>query len=132
MTVSMELAKKHGKYGSFDGSPMSQGKFPVNLWDIDETTLMHDWEALRKLILIHGTRNSLLTALMPTASSSQMLGNTEAFEPLTTNLYSRRTLAGVFPVVNRYLMQDLFNLNLWNDDMKNELMYHSGSVQAIP
>lgn len=131
MTVSMELAKKHGKYSSFDGSPMSQGKFPFNLWGIDESTLMHNWPALREQILIHGTRNSLLTALMPTASSSQILGNTEAFEPLTTNLYSRRTLAGVFPVVNRYLMQDLIKLNLWDDKMKNELMYHSGSIQAI-
>lgn len=131
MTVSMELAKTNGPYKSFQGSPMSKGMFPFNLWDVDESSLMHDWESLRQQILVHGTSNSLFTALMPTASSSQMLGNTESFEPLTTNLYSRRTLAGVFPVVNRHLMQDLIKLNLWNDDMKNKLMYHSGSIQSI-
>ena len=132
MTVSMELAKQHGPYETFPGSPMSKGQFPFNLWDIDEATLLHDWGKLREQVLLYGTRNSLLTALMPTASSAQMLGNNESFEPLTTNVYSRRTLAGSFPVVNRYLMHDLIGLGLWDDTMKNEIMKHSGSIQAIP
>ena len=131
--ASMELAMEEGVYSSYEGSPISEGKFQHNLWGVDESTLSGrwDWENLRKQVLEHGVRNSLLVAPMPTASTSQILGNNEAFEPYTSNIYTRRTLSGEFIVVNKHLLEDLVDLNLWNDDMKNQLMKYNGSVQPI-
>ena len=133
VTASMELAKVEGPYSSFQGSPISEGLFQFNLWGLKDEDLSGrwNWEKLRKEVLKHGVRNSLLVAPMPTASTSQILGNNEAFEPYTSNIYTRRVLSGEFIVVNKHLLEDLVNLGLWNDDMKNELMYHNGSVQNI-
>ncbi|MFN3909273.1 MAG: ribonucleoside-diphosphate reductase subunit alpha [Flavobacterium sp.] len=133
VTASMELAKVEGPYSSYQGSPISEGLFQFNLWGLKDEDLSGrwNWEKLRKEVLKHGVRNSLLVAPMPTASTSQILGNNEAFEPYTSNIYTRRVLSGEFIVVNKHLLEDLVNLGLWNDDMKNELMYHNGSVQNI-
>lgn len=133
VTASMELAKVEGPYSSYQGSPISEGLFQYNLWGLKDEDLSGrwNWEKLRKEVLKHGVRNSLLVAPMPTASTSQILGNNEAFEPYTSNIYTRRVLSGEFIVVNKHLLEDLVNLGLWNDDMKNELMYHNGSVQNI-
>ncbi|MBS4039916.1 MAG: ribonucleoside-diphosphate reductase subunit alpha [Flavobacteriales bacterium] len=133
VTASMELAKVEGPYSSYQGSPISEGLFQFNLWGLKDEDLSGrwNWEKLRKEVLKHGIRNSLLVAPMPTASTSQILGNNEAFEPYTSNIYTRRVLSGEFIVVNKHLLEDLVNLGLWNDDMKNELMYHNGSVQNI-
>lgn len=133
VTASMELAKVEGPYSSYQGSPISEGLFQYNLWGLKDEDLSGrwNWEKLRKDVMKHGVRNSLLVAPMPTASTSQILGNNEAFEPYTSNIYTRRVLSGEFIVVNKHLLEDLVNLGLWNDDMKNELMYHNGSVQNI-
>ncbi len=133
VTASMELAKVEGPYSSYQGSPISEGLFQFNLWGLKDEDLSGrwNWEKLRKEVLKHGVRNSLLVAPMPTASTSQILGNNEAFEPYTSNIYTRRVLSGEFIVVNKHLLEDLVNLGLWNDDMKNELMFHNGSVQNI-
>lgn len=133
VTASMELSKVEGPYSSYQGSPISEGLFQFNLWGLKDEDLSGrwNWEKLRKEVLKHGVRNSLLVAPMPTASTSQILGNNEAFEPYTSNIYTRRVLSGEFIVVNKHLLEDLVNLGLWNDDMKNELMYHNGSVQNI-
>jgi ribonucleoside-diphosphate reductase alpha chain len=133
VTASMELAKVEGPYSSYQGSPISEGLFQFNLWGLKDEDLSGrwNWGKLRKEVLKHGVRNSLLVAPMPTASTSQILGNNEAFEPYTSNIYTRRVLSGEFIVVNKHLLEDLVNLGLWNDDMKNELMYHNGSVQNI-
>jgi ribonucleoside-diphosphate reductase alpha chain len=133
VTASMELAKLEGPYSSYQGSPISEGLFQYNLWGLKDEDLSGrwNWEKLRKEVLKHGVRNSLLVAPMPTASTSQILGNNEAFEPYTSNIYTRRVLSGEFIVVNKHLLEDLVNLGLWNDDMKNELMFHNGSVQNI-
>lgn len=133
VTASMELAKVEGPYSSYQGSPISEGLFQYNLWGLKDEDLSGrwNWEKLRKEVLKHGVRNSLLVAPMPTASTSQILGNNEAFEPYTSNIYTRRVLSGEFIVVNKHLLEDLVNLGLWNEDMKNELMLHNGSVQNI-
>ncbi|MCY7349781.1 MAG: ribonucleoside-diphosphate reductase subunit alpha [Cytophagaceae bacterium] len=131
MTASMELAKKHGAYETFKGSPLSQGKFQFDLWGVKPESGRWDWDALREQVVKHGARNSLLLAPMPTASTSQILGNNECFEPFTSNIYVRRVLSGEFVVINKYLLKDLVKLNLWNDSMKNKLIAHNGSVQAI-
>lgn len=130
---SNELAKEQGYYETFKNSPLSMGKFQFNLWQLDESTLSGKWNwiKLRESIIKFGTRNSLTTALMPTASTSQILGNNECFEPITSNLYTRRTLAGNFIVFNKYLQHELEELGLWNEQMKNTLMSHRGSVQNI-
>jgi ribonucleotide reductase alpha subunit len=122
-----------GSYSSFEGSPMHQGKFQFNLWDenIDETKLMHDWSPVRRDINKYGIRNSLLIAPMPTASTSQILGNNECFEPFTSNIYSRRTLAGDFIMTNKYLMKDLIDLDLWSKDMKEQILLNDGSIARI-
>ncbi len=133
LTASMEEAKRDGTYESYEGSPISQGKFQFDLWGVDASELSGrwDWEKLRNDIKTHGVRNSLLLAPMPTASTSQILGNNEAFEPYTSNIYTRRTLSGEFIVVNKHLLEDLVELGLWNDDMKEELMRANGTIQHI-
>ena len=132
METSMELAKEKGAYDSYKGSPLSQGKFQFDMWGVTPSSGRYDWGALRANVLEHGARNSLLVAPMPTASTSQILGNNECFEPLTSNLYTRRVLSGEFVVVNKYLLKDLVDRGLWNESMKNKLMMANGSVQNIP
>ncbi|MGO3241207.1 MAG: ribonucleoside-diphosphate reductase subunit alpha [Sphingobacteriaceae bacterium] len=131
MEASMELAKAHGAYESFKGSPLSEGKFQFDLWNV-QPSKRWDWAALRKEVKKFGVRNSLLLAPMPTASTSQILGNNECFEPYTSNVYNRRVLSGEFVVVNKHLLKDLTELGLWNPAMKNKLIAENGSVQNIP
>lgn len=133
VTASMELAKEEGPYSSYEGSPMSKGEFQYNLWGIKDEELSGrwDWAKLREEVLSNGVRNSLLVAPMPTASTSQILGNNEAFEPYTSNIYTRRVLSGEFIVVNKHLLEDLVNLGLWNDNLKNAIMRANGSIQNI-
>lgn len=133
VTASMEMAKEEGPYSSYEGSPISQGLFQHNLWNIKDEELSGrwDWAGLRKEVLQHGVRNSLLVAPMPTASTSQILGNNEAFEPYTSNIYTRRVLSGEFIVVNKHLLNDLVQRGLWNESLKQEIMRHNGSVQNI-
>lgn len=133
LTSSMELAKENEPYSTYKGSPISQGEFQFNMWGIDESELSGNWEwkKLRKQVLEHGVRNSLLVAPMPTASTSQILGNNEAFEPYTSNIYTRRVLSGEFIVVNKHLLEDLVELGLWNNEMKEEIMRANGSIQHI-
>jgi len=133
VTASMEMAKEEGPYSTFKGSPISQGQFQHNLWGMKDEELSGrwDWGSLRKEVMEHGVRNSLLVAPMPTASTSQILGNNEAFEPYTSNIYTRRVLSGEFIVVNKHLLEDLVNRGLWNETLKQELMRNNGSVQAL-
>tara|TARA_B110000211_G_scaffold203161_1_gene235771 strand:- start:1875 stop:4277 length:2403 start_codon:yes stop_codon:yes gene_type:complete len=133
LTASTEEAKKDGPYESYKGSPISKGEFQHNLWGIKDEELSGrwDWAALRKTVKKQGVRNSLLVAPMPTASTSQILGNNECFEPYTSNIYTRRVLSGEFIVVNKHLLEDLVDRGLWNEDMKQELMRNNGSVQSI-
>ena len=133
VTASMEMAKEEGPYSTFAGSPMSQGEFQYNMWGLKDEELSGrwDWASLRKEVMEHGVRNSLLVAPMPTASTSQILGNNEAFEPYTSNIYTRRVLSGEFIVVNKHLLHDLVDRGLWNEDLKQEIMRHNGSVQNI-
>ena len=133
VTSSMELAKEKEPYSTFQGSPMSKGIFQFNMWDIDEKELSGrwDWSKLRKEVVQNGVRNSLLVAPMPTASTSQILGNNEAFEPYTSNIYTRRVLSGEFIVVNKHLLEDLVKLGLWNNEMKEEIIRANGSIQNI-
>jgi ribonucleoside-diphosphate reductase alpha chain len=133
VTSSMELAKVKGAYSTFKGSPMSEGVFQHNMWNIKDHELSGhwNWEKLRKDVVKHGVRNSLLVAPMPTASTSQILGNNEAFEPYTSNIYTRRVLSGEFIIVNKHLLEDLVALNLWNNSMKEEIMRANGSIQHI-
>ncbi|MCS6824432.1 MAG: ribonucleoside-diphosphate reductase subunit alpha [Cytophagaceae bacterium] len=132
MEASMELAKEYGPYETFHGSPVSKGIFQFDMWGVTPSSGRWDWDALKKEVIKHGVRNSLLVAPMPTASTSQILGNNECFEPYTSNIYSRRVLSGEFAVVNKHLLKDLIKLGLWNDKMKNKLMEHNGSIQNIP
>lgn len=133
VTASMELAKEEGPYSTFKGSPISNGEFQYNLWGLKDEDLSGkwDWTSLRKEVIKHGVRNSLLLAPMPTASTSQILGNNEAFEPYTSNLYTRRVLSGEFIIVNKHLLQDLVQLGIWNEDLKQEIMRNNGSIQNI-
>ncbi len=133
VTASMEMAKEEGPYSSFEGSPISQGEFQHNLWGLKDEDLSGrwDWASLRKEVMEHGVRNSLLVAPMPTASTSQILGNNEAFEPYTSNIYTRRVLSGEFIVVNKHLLNDLVERGLWNETLKQELMRQNGSVQGL-
>ena len=133
VTASMEEAKVDGAYETYEGSPISKGDFQHNLWNVQEDTLSGrwDWDKLRKQVKKHGVRNSLLVAPMPTASTSQILGNNECFEPYTSNIYTRRVLSGEFIVVNKHLLEDLVELGLWNDNLKNEIMRANGSIQGI-
>ena len=133
VTASMEMAKEEGPYSTFEGSPISQGEFQHNLWGMKDEELSGrwDWASLRKEVMEHGVRNSLLVAPMPTASTSQILGNNEAFEPYTSNIYTRRVLSGEFIVVNKHLLNDLVERGLWNETLKQELMRQNGSVQGL-
>ncbi|RAV29697.1 ribonucleoside-diphosphate reductase subunit alpha [Sinomicrobium soli] len=132
-TASMEMAKEEGAYQTFKGSPISQGEFQFNMWGIKDEELSGrwNWGELRKEVMEHGVRNSLLMAPMPTASTSQILGNNECFEPYTSNIYTRRVLSGEFIVVNKHLLEDLVNLGLWTEELKQELMRANGSIQHI-
>ena len=131
--ASIEEAEKDGAYKTYKGSPISEGEFQHNLWGIKDEELSGrwDWKDARKKLKKHGIRNSLLVAPMPTASTSQILGNNECFEPYTSNIYTRRVLSGEFIVVNKYLLEDLVALGVWNEDMKQELMQANGSIQNI-
>lgn len=131
METSMELAIEEGPYSTYAGSPVSQGQFQFDMWGVSPDSGLWDWDGLREKVIKNGVRNSLLLAPMPTASTSQILGNNECFEPYTSNIYSRRVLSGEFVVVNKHLLRDLVKIGLWNDTMKNKLIAANGSVQAI-
>ena len=131
MTASKDLAVQDGTYETFAGSPLSQGKFQFDLWGVTPRSGRWDWDALRTEVVQHGVRNSLLVAPMPTASTAQILGNNESFEPYTSNIYVRRVLSGEFMVVNKHLLKDLVKLNLWNEQMKQDIIAANGSVQGI-
>lgn len=130
LEASCELAEKYGTYETYPGCPVSKGILQYEMWGVTPTDLW-DWTELKAKIAKHGIRNSLLLSPMPTASTAQILGNNESFEPYTSNIYSRRVLSGEFQVVNQHLLHDLTDLNLWSDDMKNALVAHNGSVQNI-
>lgn len=129
-TASKDLAKAEEAYSTFDGSPASEGKLQFDLWDVKPSNRW-EWDILKEEIKEHGMRNSLLVAPMPTASTAQILGNNECFEPYTSNIYTRRTLSGEFIIVNKHLLRDLTKLGLWDEDMKNRLIAANGSVQNI-
>ncbi|PKS06861.1 hypothetical protein jhhlp_006937 [Lomentospora prolificans] len=131
LEASMELAKEQGPYSTYEGSPVSQGILQYDMWNVKPSDLWN-WDALKEQIKQHGVRNSLLLAPMPTASTSQILGNNECFEPYTSNIYQRRVLAGEFQVVNPWLLRDLVDLGLWSDGMKNRIIAEGGSIQNIP
>ena len=131
LTESCELAKRHGPYRTFPESPTSKGILQFDMWGVVPSG-HYNWENLKQDIRIYGLRNSLLLAPMPTASTSQILGYNECIEPITSNIYSRRTLAGEFVLANKYLMRDLIALNLWNEDIKNNIIANNGSIQQIP
>ena len=128
---SCDIAAADGPYETFYGSPASKGQLQFDLWEKQPTSGRWDWESLRKRVVEVGLRNSLLVAPMPTASTSQILGNNECFEPFTSNIYLRRVLSGEFPVVNKYLVLDLIQLGLWSEDIRNQIIAHNGSVQKI-
>lgn len=128
--ASCELAAQQGPYETYQGSPISKGIFQYDMWNVTPSDLW-DWEELKEKVAQHGVRNSLLLAPMPTASTSQILGYNECFEPYTSNIYTRRVLAGEFQVVNQHLLKDLTELGLWNDAMKNQIINDSGSIQNI-
>lgn len=134
LTSSKDLAQKNGPYETFNGSPLSEGIFQYQLWNKkdEDNSGRWDWKSLREEILKHGVRNSLLVAPMPTASTAQILGNNEAFEPFTTNLYTRRTLSGEFVMINKHLIKMLLEKDLWSEDIKKKLIIENGSVQNIP
>ncbi|RNF00141.1 putative ribonucleotide reductase large subunit RNR1 [Trypanosoma rangeli] len=129
--ASVELAEAEGPYARFEGSPASQGLLQFDLWEAKPRSGRWDWDALKQRVMKSGMRNSLLLAPMPTASTSQILGNNECFEPFTSNIYVRRVLSGEFPVVNKYLVMDLVERGLWDEDMRNQIIAYNGSVQSI-
>jgi ribonucleoside-diphosphate reductase alpha chain len=131
METSMEIAIKEGPYETFKGSPVSKGIFQFDMWGVTPDSGRWDWTDLKQKVKKNGVRNSLLVAPMPTASTSQILGNNECFEPYTSNIYSRRVLSGEFVVVNKHLMKDLIKLGIWNGSMKNRIIEANGSVQGI-
>jgi ribonucleoside-diphosphate reductase alpha chain len=130
LTASKDLAKDLGPYESYKGSPISKGQFQFDLWGVAPSNRW-EWDILRDEISKYGVRNSLLVAPMPTASTSQILGNNECFEPYTSNIYSRRVLSGEFVIVNKHLLKDLVKLGIWNDRLKNQIIANNGSVQSI-
>jgi ribonucleoside-diphosphate reductase alpha chain len=130
LTASKDLSKEFGPYESYEGSPISQGIFQFDMWSVEPTSRW-EWSVLRDEIKQHGVRNSLLLAPMPTASTAQILGNNECFEPYTSNIYTRRVLSGEFIVVNKHLMRDLVKLGIWNETVKNKIIAANGSVQGI-
>lgn len=132
LRASLDVAKKEGgHYETFKGSPLSKGVFQFEMWG-QAPSARYDWESLRKEIMEHGVRNSLLIANMPTASTSQILSNNECFEWFTSNIYTRRTISGEFPIVNRHLVKDLIALDLWSEEMRDKIILENGSVQNIP
>lgn len=131
VSESIELAKKYGKYSTFEGSPFSQGKPQWALWGLTQENLSLDWSQVVSDLCLYGTRNSLLTALMPTATTSQIMGNTEAFEQVTSNYYVRQTLAGEYTIINEQLVRDLMERGLWSQEIYEEIIYDNGSVQNI-
>ncbi len=131
MESSMEIAQKEGPYKTYEGSPVSKGIFQFDMWGVVPSSKRWDWTKLKREVKKHGVRNSLLLAPMPTASTSQILGNNECFEPYTSNIYTRRVLSGEFIVVNKHLLKDLIKLKLWDDSMKDKLMESNGSIQGI-
>lgn len=131
VTASKDLAAKFGPYETYKGSPVSEGILQFDMWGVKPSSGNWDWTALKSEIALYGVRNSLLVAPMPTASTSQILGNNECFEPITSNIYVRRVLSGEFAVVNRFLVNDLIKLDLWNDKMRNEIIANNGSVQNV-
>jgi len=131
MTASVELAVRDGPYPRFEGSPASRGLLQMDLWGHIPKSGRYDWDAMRSNVKKFGLRNSMLTALMPTASTSQVLGNCESFEPFQSNVFKRSTMAGEFLVVNRHLMKDLMAAGLWSDDMRKEIIKQDGSLQNI-
>lgn len=130
LVASCELSEKLGPYETFEGSPASKGLLQYDLWDVEPSD-RHDWAALKDRIARFGLRNSLLVAPMPTASTSQILGNNECFEPYTSNIYTRRVLSGEFQIVNPHLLKDLTDMKIWNDAMRNRLIANNGSIQNI-
>ena len=130
MTASKDLAIQDGAYETYEGSPVSKGVFQYDMWNVTPSDRW-EWNVLKEEVKKHGVRNSLLMAPMPTASTSQILGNNECFEPYTSNIYSRRTLSGEFAVINKHLLRDLVKLGIWNDNLKNKLIANNGSVQNI-
>jgi len=130
MTASKDLAIQDGAYETYEGSPVSKGVFQYDMWNVKPSDRW-EWNVLKEEVKKHGVRNSLLMAPMPTASTSQILGNNECFEPYTSNIYSRRTLSGEFAVINKHLLRDLVKLGIWNDNLKNKLIANNGSVQNI-
>lgn len=130
MTASKDLAKEQGAYETFGGSPVSKGVFQFDMWGVTPTDRW-DWVTLKSEVKKYGVRNSLLIAPMPTASTSQIFGNNECFEPYTSNIYTRRVLSGEFIIVNKHLLKDLINLDLWNNSMKNKIIAANGSIQNI-
>lgn len=131
LTASKDLAKEHGPYETFDGSPVSKGIFQFDMWNVQPGDRW-DWSLLKDEVKKFGVRNSLLLAPMPTASTSQILGNNECFEPYTSNIYTRRTLSGEFIIVNKHLLKDLVKLGIWNQALKDKIITANGSVQNIP
>ena len=131
VTASMELAREHGHYESYAGSPVSQGKLQYDMWGVTPSPRW-DWAALKAEIAKHGVRNSLLLAPMPTASTSQILGNNECFEPYTSNIYTRRVMSGEYAVVNPHLLKELTEIGMWNKSVKNRILAAQGSIQGIP
>ncbi len=131
MESSMEIAQKEGPYKTYEGSPVSKGIFQFDMWGVVPSSKRWDWTKLKREVKKHGVRNSLLLAPMPTASTSQILGNNECFEPYTSNIYTRRVLSGEFIVVNKHLLKDLIKLKLWDENMKDTLMASNGSIQDI-
>ena len=130
MTASKDLAKENGAYESYEGSPVSKGIFQFDMWNVTPSDRWN-WPALKEEVKKYGVRNSLLVAPMPTASTSQIFGNNECFEPYTSNIYTRRVLSGEFIIVNKHLLKDLVNLGLWNNSMKNKIIAANGSIQKI-
>ena len=128
---SCSIAKRDGPYSTFAGSPASEGILQYDMWNVEPSSDRYDWDSLKEDIKLHGLRNSLLMAPMPTASTSQILGYNECIEPITSNIYSRRTLAGEFIMANKYLMRDLLDLGLWNNEVKNNIIANNGSIQQI-
>jgi hypothetical protein len=138
LEASHEIAKEFGEsdprrgaYSAFEGSPISKGELQFDMWGVTPSSRW-EWDVLKEEVKKHGVRNSLLLAPMPTASTSQILGNNECFEPYTSNIYSRRVLSGEFAVVNKHLLRDLVKLGMWNDALKNKIIAANGSVQNIP
>ena len=131
LETSVELSKLHGPYESFKGSPASKGVLQFDMWNVEPGNSRYNWTEMKTSVVKYGIRNSLLLAPMPTASTSQILGNNEAFEPITSNIYTRRTLAGEFIVINKYLMRELIDMGLWTDALKNNIIANRGSVQHL-